>query len=62
MYLQVMGGVEIQAGDKTFIEPYSDRPETRRRSASRDRRGYRLIESAGIGASDDSFRLGKLAY
>jgi hypothetical protein len=60
MYLRYMGGAAIQAADKNFIEPYSDREEARWKAALDELRGYHLIEDSGW--KGEVFRLTKLGY
>jgi Domain of unknown function (DUF4062) len=60
MYVRYMGGASIQAANKNFIEPYSDREEARWRAALDELHGYRLIESSG--SEGEVFRLTKLGY
>jgi hypothetical protein len=60
MYVQYMGGSELQAGDKNFISPYSDREEARWRAALDELRGFALVED--VGYKGEIIRLTKLGY
>jgi hypothetical protein len=60
MYIRSLGGASIQAANKNFIDPFSDREEARWKSAIDELRGYRLIESAG--SKGETFRMTKLGY
>lgn len=60
VYLQVIGGATLHAGNKNFIEHYSHREDARWRAAMDELRGYRLIE--GVRKNDLAFRLTKLGY
>ncbi len=60
MYVQYMGGANIQAGSKDFIEPYSDREEARWRSAIDELQDHRLIQDSEY--KGENFRMTKLGY
>jgi hypothetical protein len=60
MYVQYMGGSDMQAGHKNFIVPYSDREEARWRAALDELHGHGLVED--VGYKGEIFRLTKLGY
>jgi hypothetical protein len=60
MYLRHIGGVIIQAADRDFVNPKTDREEARWKAAIDELRGNRLIEDAG--SKGEMFRLTKRGY